>query len=219
MIALWWMACSGPAPQDDVEVPTVTVPPIDELPDDTGGLRPDTGDTAVRPPINLVVNGDFEADDGWEARLGIVASFADAPERSGRALFVEDPGSDVSWSWSAPIPASEGDVFCLDADTYKTDTTNSGFPRVWVRFYASEEAGVPDAILLDPNLEMVDIDTSEQNRDAPEATWIPVRQTVEVPPGLGVAALRVILTANASATGRLWWDDVVLTGGACADGG
>jgi len=219
VIGFVW-ACTVAPPPAPPPPPPVTVPaPEPSLPTgETGGLEPGTGDTYGPYVVNLVENGRFEDDGGWEARLGLVAELVPAPQRVGRALFVDDPGSDVSWSWSAPVIVTEGDLYCLRVDTYKTNTTNSGFPRVWVRFYATEEAGVVDALLLDEDFDVLDIDTSEQNRDAAEDVWVPVTQTIAVPEGVGAEALRVILTANASATGQLYWDNVVLGEGACPSG-
>ncbi|MEM6929776.1 MAG: hypothetical protein AAF602_22750, partial [Myxococcota bacterium] len=77
------------------------------------------------------------------------------------------------------------------------------------------EAGVTDALTLDANYNVLDIDTSEQNRNGPDDAWVTVRQTIEVPDTVDARGLRVILTANASATGELYWDDVVLVEGPC----
>ncbi|MEO0606090.1 MAG: hypothetical protein AAF211_31970, partial [Myxococcota bacterium] len=136
---MWWLAIAcSPMPSPDT--PVVDIPSIPEPegppPEETGSLQADTGAAVV----NLILNGDFEGLGGWEARLGLPASYVDAPQRLGRALFVDDPDFDVSWTWSAPVEVRPGEVYCLEADTWKTNPTNSGFPRVWVRFYGTPEA-------------------------------------------------------------------------------
>lgn len=214
---LWLVLACVETPPVERAPPVVDVPPPTTFGPtaETGSLRPGTGDTGDSLGQNLIVNGGFEGDDGWQGRLGILASLAPAPERPGRALYVDDTGTDVSWTWSAPVEAESGQTYCLRADTWKQNTTNQGFTRVWVRFYGAPEAEVADALLLDPSFNVLDVDTSEQNRDGPEREWVTVEQTVLVPETVVVKALRVILTANATATGELFWDDVRLYGGGC----
>ena len=180
----------------------------------TTGMTGDTG-VVVAPPANLLVNGDFEGTGGWSWRQGYQAQFVTPPLRKGTAMLLDDIGTDVSWWWSDPVVVTAGDTMCLRGDTYKTNTTDGGYPRVWARYFDTVAASVKDRVLFDAAGNDIDVETYGDNQTAKENIWVPVAETFVVPSGLGIQSIRVYATANSTSTGELYFDDMVLHAGAC----
>lgn len=158
-----------------------------------------------REQLNLVENSDFEAGrlTGWSLRQGFSGSHvSSAPGGRDGALLLNDTGSSVSWMWSDPIEVKEGESLCISADTYKTNVTGGGYPRVWARFYTTDAASTGDLV------SGVDVETYSDNRHAPENVWAAIKYPFTVPSGRGIRTMRVLLTANSAPTGQLYFDNV-----------
>ena len=159
-----------------------------------------------REQLNLLANGDFyrNVTEAWSLRQGFLPQWrASGPAGRNGVLLLDDNTSGVSWVWSDPIVVQEGERLCISADTYKTNVVNGGYPRVWAQFYRTERALWFETV--GNNLE-----TWPDNRNAPQNVWAPVKTEFSVPTGIGVKTMRVLLTANSTPRGDLYFDNLAV---------
>ena len=172
-------------------------------------------------PQSRIVNGDFENGlVGWSWRQGFQAEHvASAPGTGNGALMLDDTNTTaLSWFWSNPVALSGGQRWCFKARTRRDNRYSGlhGHAMIWARFFDHLDAQVWHRVVEDANGRSIDIFTNEDTRPAAQRTWVPVEQEFVVPSGLGIRAIRVVVSAVRSTTGRYWYDDVELVPGYCA---